>query len=85
MVVASPGEHKDTVWHREARQMYNFFHLLVTFKAMQRSGSRVAQRFSAAYGPGSDPGDPESSPTSGSLHGACLCLCLSLSVSLMNK
>ena len=43
--------------------------------------------------PGCDPGDPGSSPTSSSLHGACfslcLCLCLSLSFSLslsiMNK
>ena len=43
----------------------------------------VAQRFSAAYSPGRDPGDPGSSPTSGSLRGACFSL-LSLSVS-MNK
>ena len=46
----------------------------------------VAQRFSTAYSSGRDPGDPGSSPTSGSLHGAlfslCLCLCLSLSLSL---
>ena len=39
-----------------------------------------------AFGPGCDPGVPGSSPTSGSLHGACfslsLCLCLSLSLSL---
>ena len=46
----------------------------------------VAQRFSAACSPGHDPGDLGSSPTSGSLHGACyslcLCLCLSLAVSL---
>ena len=35
--------------------------------------------------PGHDPGVPGSSPTSGSLHGACVCLCLSLSMSLMNK
>ena len=35
---------------------------------------------SAQAGP--DPGDPGSSPTSGSQHGACLSLCLSLSLSL---
>ena len=39
-----------------------------------------------AFGPGRDPGDPGSNPTSGSLpvHGACfsLCLCLCLSLSL---
>ena len=39
-----------------------------------------------AFGPGRDPGDPGSSPTLGSLQGACfslcLCLCLSLSLSL---
>ena len=39
-----------------------------------------------AFGPRHDPGVPGSSPTSGSLHGACfslcLCLCLSLSLSL---
>ena len=39
----------------------------------------VAQRFSAAFGPGPDPGDPGSSPTLGSLHGACFPLCASLS------
>ena len=40
-----------------------------------------------AFGPGRDPGVPGSSPTSGSLQGACfsLCLCLCLSLSLMNK
>ena len=46
----------------------------------------VAQWFSATFGPGCDPGDPASSPTSGSLHGACfslrLFLCLSLSLCL---
>ena len=51
--------------------------------------ARVAQQFSAAFSPGCDPGDPGSSPTSGSLHGAhfslCLCLCLILSLSLINK
>ena len=45
--------------------------------------SWVAQRFRAAFSPGSDPGDSGLSPTSGSLRGACfyhcLCLCLSLS------
>ena len=37
-----------------------------------------------AFGPGRDPGDPGSNPTSGSLHGACfsLCLCLCPSLSL---
>ena len=48
----------------------------------------VVQHFSAAFGPGCDPGDPASSPTLGSLHGACfslcLCLCLSLCFSWMN-
>ncbi|XP_022272956.1 TBC1 domain family member 1 isoform X4 [Canis lupus familiaris] len=46
----------------------------------------VAQRFSVAFSPGPDPRDPGSSPTLGSLRGACfslcLCLCLSLSLSL---
>ena len=46
----------------------------------------VAQRFSATFSPGHDPGGLGSSPTSGSLHGACfslcLCLCFSLSLSL---
>ena len=44
----------------------------------------VAQRFSATFSLGCDPGDPGSSPMSGSLHEACfsfcLCLCLSLCV-----
>ncbi|XP_077735761.1 TBC1 domain family member 1 isoform X3 [Canis aureus] len=44
----------------------------------------VAQRFSAAFSLGPDPRDPGSSPTLGSLRGACfsLCLCLCLSLSL---
>ena len=44
----------------------------------------VAQQFSAACSLGRDPGDPGWSPTSGSLHGACIshCLCLCLSVCL---
>ena len=54
-----------------------------------RGAAQVAQRFSAAFSPGRDPGDRGLSPTSGSLHGACfsLCLCLrlSLSLSLMSK
>ena len=38
-----------------------------------------------AFGPGRDPGDPGSNPTSGSLHGACFSLlCASLSVSITN-
>ena len=39
----------------------------------------VAQRFSATFSWGCDPGDPGSSPTSGSLHGACP------SLSVINK
>uniref|UniRef100_A0A8C0KMS4 Reticulon n=1 Tax=Canis lupus dingo TaxID=286419 RepID=A0A8C0KMS4_CANLU len=35
----------------------------------------VAQQFSATYSPGRDPGDPGSSPTSGSLHGTCSSSC----------
>ena len=57
----------------------------------QKPPAWVAQRVSAAFSPGRDPGDPGSSPTSGSLRRACfslclcLCLSLSLSLSLMNK
>ena len=36
----------------------------------------VAQRFSATFSPGPDPRDLGSSPTLGSLHGACFSLCL---------
>ena len=35
------------------------------------AAARVAQWFSATFGPGHDPGDLGSSPTSGFLHGAC--------------
>ena len=38
----------------------------------------MAQRFSATFSPGRDPGDPGSSPALGSLHGACLSLCFCL-------
>ena len=45
--------------------------------------------WASAFGSGHDPGVLGSSPTWGSLHGACfslcLCLCLSLSMSFMNK
>ena len=56
---------------------------------IQGRATQVAQRFSAACGPGPDPGDPGSSLMSGSLWGACfslcLCLCFSVCVSLMSK
>ena len=42
----------------------------------------MAQRFSAIWCPGCDPGDLGLDPKSGSLHGACFSLCLSLSLSL---
>ena len=32
----------------------------------------MAQRFGTAFSPGYDSGDPELSPRSGSLHGACM-------------
>ena len=56
-----------------------------TLKIIFMGAAQVAQRFSAAFSPGRDPGVSGSSPTSDSLHGAsfslCLCLCLSLCVS----
>ena len=64
--------------------------LAAAFETLMRAAWGT-QRFSATFGPECDPGDPGSSPTSGSLHGACfslcLCLCLSLPLSmyLMNK
>ena len=56
--------------------------LYIQITSGQRA-ARVAQRFSAALGPGGDPGDLGSSPMLRSLHGACfsLCLCLYLSLS----
>ena len=42
----------------------------------------MAQRFGATCSLGCDPGDPGSSPTSGSLHGACFSLCLRPGLSL---
>ena len=39
-------------------------------------GSPGGSAVSAAFGPGCDPGVQESSPASGSLHGACFSLCL---------
>ena len=43
-----------------------------------RRAAGMAQQFSAAFGPGYDPGDLGSSPMSGSLHGAYFSLCLCL-------
>ena len=49
--------------------------------------AQVAQRLDATFSPGCDPGDPGSSPTSGSLYGVCfsLCLCLCLSISVSHE
>ena len=61
--------------------------VLIVLK-IQLWAARVTQRFSAAFSPGRDPGDLGSSPTLGSLRGACFSLCLSLPLSLsvsMNK
>ena len=56
-----------------------------------KGAAQVAQRFRAAFSLGRDPGDPGSSPMSGSLHAWNLLLPLpvslplSLSLFLMNK
>ena len=65
---------------------YSLISTLIFFKILSRA-ALVAQRFSTAFGPEPDPGDLASSPTLGSLHGACfsLCLCLCLSLSGINK
>ena len=67
---------------KEDREL--FLHLSLFSLEIKREAARVAQRFSTAFSPRCDPGDPESSPTLVSLHGACffLCLCLYLSLSL---
>ena len=60
-------------------------------KNVSRGAAQVALRFGAAFSPDCDPGDPELSPTSGSLHSlllpqpVSLPLTLSVAVSLMNK
>ena len=46
--------------------LQNYF----TLKKIRYRAARVAQRFSAAFSPGPDPGEPGSSPMSGSLDGA---------------
>ena len=57
-----------------------------SLKSSRVGTARGAQQFSTAFSPERDPGDPGSSPTSGSLYDACLSLCLSLSLSVsMNK
>uniref|UniRef100_A0A8C0KYA1 ARF guanine nucleotide exchange factor 1 n=1 Tax=Canis lupus dingo TaxID=286419 RepID=A0A8C0KYA1_CANLU len=55
----------------------------VQYKIIRKRAARVAQQFGTAFSPGHDPRVPGSSPTSGSLNGACfsLCLCLCLSES----
>ena len=78
-----------------AKLLKQFKHLSIGERIRRGGGDpRVAQRFSAAFGPGHDPGVPGPSTTSGSLHGACFSLCLcrcvsahppSLSLSLINK
>uniref|UniRef100_A0A8C0SI00 L-lactate dehydrogenase B chain n=2 Tax=Canis lupus familiaris TaxID=9615 RepID=A0A8C0SI00_CANLF len=64
----------------------SFFSSVTSWDPMYKfniGAALVAQRFSAAFSPGPDPGDLGSSPMSGSLHGACfsLCLCLYLFLS----
>ena len=61
---------------------YTIWSLFGWWLKYQFRAARVAQQFGAAFGPGRDPGDLGSSPTSGSLHGACFSLCLPVSLSL---
>ena len=65
--------------------MYSVYHSVVfvgdmdmLLKTNIAGAARVAQWFSAAFSTGCDPRDPGSSPTKGSLHGACFSLCLGL-------
>ena len=52
--------------------------VLNTYIEMKKRAARVPQRFSAAFSPGPDPGDPGPSPTLGSPYGVCFSLCLCL-------
>ena len=55
----------------------------VSFLKKDFRAAWVTQRYSATFSLGRDPGDLESSPTLGSLHGACFSFCLvSLPLSL---
>ena len=47
---------------------------------LQYRAARGAQRFSAAFSPGPDPGDLRLNPLSASLHGASFSLCVSASL-----
>ena len=71
---------------REQRQLKKGKYKKNSLRIYKHRAALVAQQFTAACSLGHDPGDPESSPTSGSLHGAwfslLLCLWLSLSLSL---
>ena len=58
---------------------YNLKIQFASIRICNSGAARVAQQFSAIFGPGCHPGDLGSSPTSGFLQGAyfslCLCLC----------
>uniref|UniRef100_A0A8P0PLT1 Endophilin-B1 n=1 Tax=Canis lupus familiaris TaxID=9615 RepID=A0A8P0PLT1_CANLF len=59
--------------HGECNPTLQFSNFLLQQK---KGDARVAQRLSAGFGPGRDPGVPRSSPASSSLQGACFSLCL---------
>ena len=99
MVQRSPPEKKSSQMseptkpprHPEGYMVFKAFSCQQSSKLLLQKQSkvecraaRVAQRFSAAFSPGRDPGDPGLSPMMGSPCGACfsLCLCLCLSLSL---
>ena len=63
----------------------NLRRVIPVFRTSLLWAARVAQRFSAAFSPGRDHGDPGSSPTLGSLHGTCFSLCLCLCLTLLKN
>ena len=74
------------MWDHHESPMGVCYVTLLPVNQTHHRAAWVAQRFSATFSPGPDLGDPGSSPTSGSLNGACfpfcLCLCFPLSLCL---
>ena len=72
------------IYHSILTTLQSRFYELHFIDEEIEGAARVAQWFSTAFGPEPDPGNPGSSPVSGSLHEACfsLCLCLCLSLAL---
>ena len=67
-------------WFKKKSSLFSSWNIFCEFKIILKGGKKGIPGWlsglAPAFGSGWDPGVPGSSPTSGSLHGACFSLCL---------